>query len=69
MSSYEYDWYYKILPTLKKWNLDSERIKGAKKLEECFIYSSDSNRERITFEQFQDFMGSDENYELQELNI
>jgi UDP-N-acetylglucosamine 4,6-dehydratase/5-epimerase len=68
-SSYEYDWYYKILPTLNKWHLDPERIKGANKLEECFIYSSGSNREWMTIEQLQDFMESDEYCELQEFNI
>jgi hypothetical protein len=26
MSTYEYEWYYKILPILKKWNLDKNRI-------------------------------------------
>jgi FlaA1/EpsC-like NDP-sugar epimerase len=69
MSSYEYDWYYKILPTINKWHHDPERIKGGKKLEDDFIYSSGSNKEWMTIGQLQDFMGSDEYCELQEMNI
>jgi UDP-N-acetylglucosamine 4,6-dehydratase/5-epimerase len=69
MNSYEYDWYYKILPTLNKWHLDPKRIKGGKKLEQGFIYSSCSNKEWLTNKQFQDFIKSAEYCELQELNI
>ena len=31
MSTYEYEWYYKILPTPNKWNLNKNRINDGKK--------------------------------------
>ena len=58
VSSYEYDWYYKILPTLNKWNLDPKRLKDGKVLEPGFIYSSGSNKEWMTIEQLQEFLES-----------
>jgi UDP-N-acetylglucosamine 4,6-dehydratase len=69
LSSYEYDWYYKILPTLNKWNLDPKRLKDGKVLEPGFIYSSGSNKEWMTIEQLQEFLESPQYSELQELNI
>ncbi len=69
MSSYEYDWYYKILPTLKNWNLDPERFMGGKRVESGFIYSSDSNREWMKIEQLQEFLESPQYLELRKNNI
>ena len=37
MSTYEYDWYYKILPTLNQWHLEPERIKDGRKVEKGFM--------------------------------
>ena len=68
LNSYEYDWYYKILPSLNNWHLDPERIKEGKKVESGFIYSSGSNEEWMKIEQLQDFLGSDQYREMQELN-
>ena len=43
MTTYEYDDYYKILPTINQWDQDSDRIKKGKKVNKDFIYSSDNN--------------------------
>ena len=46
--TYEYDNYFKILPTLNNWNQDIKRIKNGKLVEEDFIYSSNLNKEWMT---------------------
>jgi len=69
MSTYEYEWYYKILPTINQWHLDKNRIKNGKKVSSSFIYSSGNNSEWMTIEQLQNFLNSDEYIELQTLNI
>ena len=69
MFSYEYEWYYKILPSLKGWHLDPNRIKDGKKVVKDFIYSSNNNEEWMTNNQLQNFLASPEYLELQELNI
>lgn len=69
ISTYEYDWYYKILPTLNKWHQDSNRIKGGKKLEKILIYSSDNNTDWMTIETLKEFINSQSYLELQELNL
>jgi len=43
MTTFEYDDYYKILPTINHWDQDSDRIKNGKKVEKDFVYSSDNN--------------------------
>ena len=43
MTTYEYDDYYKILPTINHWDQDLDRIKDGKKVDKDFIYSSDNN--------------------------
>ena len=68
-STYEFDWYYKILPTLNKWHLDKNRIKDGKKVDKGFIYSSGNNSEWMTIEQLQKFINSTDYLELQKLNI
>ena len=68
-STYEYEKYYKILPTLNDWHNDQRRIKDGLKVEEDFVYSSDSNEEWMTIEQLQRFLMSTQYSELQELNI
>ena len=69
MSTYEYEWYYKILPTINKWHLDKNRIKEGEKVANGFIYSSGNNSEWMTIEQLQNFLNSNEYIELQKLNI
>ena len=68
MSTYEYEWYYKILPTINKWHLDKNRIKDGKKVSEGFIYSSGNNNEWMTIEQLQKFLKSPQYRELKDLN-
>ncbi len=69
MSTYEYDWYYKILPTINNWHLDHERIKNGEKIEEGFTYSSDSNNDWMTIEELKAFLRSSQYLELQDLNL
>ena len=67
-STYEYDWYYKIIPTLNHWHLDSERIKDGEKLANGFVYSSGNNHEWMTIRQLQEYLKSPEYIELQSFN-
>ncbi len=41
--TYEYDSYFKILPSIHNWSASKERIKNGKKVDDRFIYSSDNN--------------------------
>jgi len=41
--TYEYEDYYKILPSIHNWCKDPARINGGKKVEEGFTYCSDNN--------------------------
>lgn len=43
--TYEYDGYYKILPSINEWYKDKNRIGVGKKVKDGFIYSSDANSE------------------------
>ncbi|QEA40069.1 UDP-N-acetylglucosamine 4,6-dehydratase (inverting) [Pistricoccus aurantiacus] len=43
--TYEYPEHFKILPAINSWDKDANRIKDGKKVEEGFVYSSDTNRE------------------------
>ena len=45
LSTFEYEEYYKILPTINNWHLDKKRIGKGKKVLEDFTYSSDNNKE------------------------
>jgi UDP-N-acetylglucosamine 4,6-dehydratase len=44
-STYLYDDYYKILPSINEWGMDKSRIKDGKKVDDNFVYSSDLNDE------------------------
>lgn len=46
--TYEYRDHFKILPAIHSWNLDQNRIKDGKKVEEGFSYTSDNNSEWMT---------------------
>ncbi|KZB66880.1 UDP-N-acetylglucosamine 4,6-dehydratase (inverting) [Thalassospira lucentensis] len=48
--TYEYNDYYKILPAIHGWDTDPMRIRNGKKVESDFIYSSDSNPERMSID-------------------
>ena len=54
--TYEYDDYYKILPTVNDWAKSEERIKSGKKVEEGFSYSSSDNKEWMSIEMLQDWI-------------
>ena len=43
--TFEYDEYYKILPSIHSANGDSKRIKNGKRVDENFLYTSDNNKE------------------------
>ena len=43
--TYEYPEHFKILPSINGWGNSPERIKGGKRVEEGFVYSSDNNTE------------------------
>jgi UDP-N-acetylglucosamine 4,6-dehydratase len=43
LTTYEYSWYYKILPQIYDWSKPiKRRIKKGKKVKEGFVYSSDT---------------------------
>lgn len=46
--TYEYDGYYKILPSINNWHLDPGRISGGVKVASNFSYSSHINNERMS---------------------
>ena len=48
--TYKYDGYYKILPSIHNWSSDPVRIGSGQKVEENFIYSSDTNDEWMSVE-------------------
>ena len=56
LTTYSYDDYYKILPSLNNWHLDPKRIKEGKKVLEGFTYSSDNNDEWMTKEELKTFL-------------
>lgn len=55
-STYEYEEYYKILPTINGWSFDEARIKDGKKVPEGFIYSSETNPEWMSIEYLSDWI-------------
>lgn len=67
-STYEYDWYYKILPTLNNWHLDPDRIKDGQKVAEGFMYSSGKNSDWMTKETLQQILQTEDYLELQAFN-
>ena len=46
--TYEYDNYYKILPSIYSWSEDPKRINLGKKVPNNFSYTSDNNKEWMT---------------------
>jgi len=43
--TYEYDWYYKILPSIYNWGSDPKRVSSGIKVKDNFMYCSNSNQE------------------------
>ncbi len=56
MYTYEYDSYYKILPSIHQWSESPGRINGGKKCEEGFCYQSDTNKEWMEIETLQEWI-------------
>ena len=48
--TYEYDGYYKVLPSIHAWSSDPARINDGKKVDAEFVYRSDTNPERMSVE-------------------
>ena len=55
-TTYEYDEYYKILPSINHWNTDPERIKDGVKVPEGFEYTSDNNSQWMSVEDLSNWM-------------
>tara|TARA_A100000164_G_scaffold370904_1_gene397753 strand:+ start:114 stop:1112 length:999 start_codon:yes stop_codon:yes gene_type:complete len=51
--TYEYNDYYKILPSINEWGSDLNRIKDGKIVDEGFVYSSENNKDYMTIEDLQ----------------
>jgi UDP-N-acetylglucosamine 4,6-dehydratase (inverting) len=56
MTTYEYDSYFKILPSIHGWCNDFKRIKDGKRCAEGFVYSSDNNSEWMSIESLQNWI-------------
>jgi len=52
-TTYSYNYYYKILPAINEWAVDSKRIKDGVKIESDFTYSSDNNEDWMSSEELQ----------------
>ena len=55
-TTYLYDDYYKILPTINEWGIDKSRIKDGKKVADNFIYSSELNDEWMSEKDLEDWL-------------
>ena len=56
--TYEYDYYYKILPAIHNWSQDPQRINKGKPVPANFSYSSDSNPEWMRVDALSDWIKS-----------
>ena len=61
-STFEYDDYYKILPQINQWSIDSKRIQDGKKVSEEFSYKSDNNLEWMTKLDLQNWIDKNKEY-------
>jgi len=59
--TFEFDDYYKILPAINNWNMDSERIKNGRKVPDGVRYTSDNNPEWMTVEALQQWIAENNN--------
>jgi UDP-N-acetylglucosamine 4,6-dehydratase/5-epimerase len=57
--TYEYANYYKILPAIHNWSIESSRVNGGKKCAEGFCYSSETNTEWMTTEALRNWILSE----------
>ena len=56
LTTYEYENFYKILPSINNWHKDKKRIKNGVKVCEGFTYSSDNNKDWMTKKQLINFL-------------
>jgi UDP-N-acetylglucosamine 4,6-dehydratase (inverting) len=56
--TYEYNEYYKVLPSIHNWGKSKERIKDGKLVSEGFIYSSDNNTAWMTGDELNRWISS-----------
>jgi len=54
--TYEYKGYYKLLPQIHEWHMDSKRINCGVKTESGFCYTSDNNKEWMEIEVLQEWI-------------
>ena len=59
--TYEYDNYYKILPSIHSWSDDPARINNGKLVMPDFTYSSDNNKEWMTIESLKNWLANNQN--------
>ena len=60
--TYEYNSYYKIFPSIHNWSTDPSRIRDGKKVSKDFIYSSDTNPDWMSIENFQNWLKKNYNF-------
>ena len=58
--TYEYDWYYKILPAIYNWHVDQNRIGDGKPVPDGFRYSSDSNEHWMSIDALRSWIDQNE---------
>ena len=51
--TYEFEDYYKILPSINNWSKDPNRINSGKLVSDGFVYSSESNPDKMSIESLQ----------------
>ena len=59
-STYDYEEYYKILPSINDWNDDKNRIKDGKKVELPFSYNSENNKQWMSKEELSKWLDANE---------
>jgi UDP-N-acetylglucosamine 4,6-dehydratase/5-epimerase len=55
--TYEYNEYFKILPSIHNWSADMNRIKDGRKVCEGFVYSSNNNLQWMSIEELRAWIG------------
>ena len=55
-NTYEYDSYFKILPTINTWSVGADMVKGGTLVPSDFLYTSDANSEWMLIPELQDWM-------------
>ena len=54
--TYEYDEHFKILPVINNWSSDPFRIKDGRRVNEGFVYASDSNPDWMSADDFEKWL-------------